>query len=235
MSEELRSLPVAKKYYGQVAEIYDQSRQGKEEFHQDQFVIENIVRALVQPGSQVLDIACGTNRISKFVRDLGGVYHGIDISSEMVAFARKKEPGSDIRVADARNIPHPPGKFDLVIAVKFLKWLPEDGVVDQVLHEVARVMRPGGLALLHQKIQVAPEVDLRNGLRAAIAKSIKRKLSRRKPDVNKIKTRAIDEALFLDLCGQVGLTAKYVLTTLPIATAAAKRRVDAFYVMQKQE
>lgn len=44
MSEELRSLPVAEKYYGQVAEIYDQSRQGKEEFHQDQFVIENILR-----------------------------------------------------------------------------------------------------------------------------------------------------------------------------------------------
>ena len=234
MSEELRSLPVTEKYYGQVAEIYDDSRQGKEEFHQDQFVIENILRALVQPGFQVLDIACGTNRISKFVGDLGGVYHGIDISSDMVAFARKKEPTSDIRVADAREIPHASGKFDLVMSVKFLKWLPEDAVLDQVLHEAARVMRPGGLALLHQKILVAPEIDLRKGLCAAIAKVVKRKLSGRKLHVKTIKVRAVDEALFLGLCEQVGLSAKYVVTTVPVALAATKRRVDAFYVMQKQ-
>ena len=234
MSEELQSLPVSKKYYGEAAETYDESRQAKEEFHQDQFIIENALRALVVPGSQVLDIACGTNRISKFVRDLGGVYHGIDISSDMVAVARQKELEADIRVADAREIPHSSGKFDLVMTVKFLKWLPEDAVLDQVLHEIARVMRPGGLALLHQKIQVAPEIDLRKGLRAAIAKMIKRKLSGRKANIDSINTRAVEEARFLALCAQVGLTSKYVVTTLPVTIAATKKRINAFYVMQKQ-
>ena len=95
MVSELRPLPVARKYYESTAKAYDEHRQGKKIFHSDQQVIEALLRGLVRPGSHVLDIACGTNRISSLVRELGGAYHGVDASADMVALARLKDPNSD--------------------------------------------------------------------------------------------------------------------------------------------
>src|SRR5215207_10036811 len=118
------------------------------------------------------------------------------------------------------------------MTVKFLKWLPEDATLDQVLREVARVLRPGGVGLLHQQIQVAPQVNLKKGLRSAIAAIVKRKLLGRKAKA--IKTRAVDEGRFLSMCRQVGLSPTFVITTLPIAVAATRKRVNAFYVVKKQ-
>jgi ubiquinone/menaquinone biosynthesis C-methylase UbiE len=235
MTEEMQSsLPVAKKYFGETARIYDVARQTKEETHQDQFVIENALRAFVGQGSQVLDIACGTNRISKLIRNLGGRYHGIDISADMVALAREKEPESDIRVADARDIPHPAGKFDLVMTIKFLKWLPDDAVLQQVLTEISRVLRPNGIALLHQQIQVVSPLRRSKGIRAMLGALVKAPFARGQTDDDLIKTRAADESTFLGLCREAGLDAKCNMLISPVTVAATKKRVNVFYVLQKR-
>lgn len=229
MSAELESLPVAGKYYGDKATGYDEKRLSKDAFHNDQFVIQNFLKAVVTSGHNVLDVACGTNRISDFIRSLGGKYHGIDISSDMVELAREKDPQSDIRVADARNIPHPDATFDLVMTIKFLKWLPDDTTLEAVVKEISRVMKPGALAMLHQKVEAGAQAAPGIGLRRLAASILKRRSEKA------IKTRAVGEDVFLGFCRDAGLDLKFVSMTSPAGQTLRKSRVNVFYVLEKRQ
>jgi SAM-dependent methyltransferase len=56
------------------------------------------------------------------------------------------EPGRLVdRVVDARALPHPDGSLDLILCSHVLEHVPEDV---QVAREFARVLAPGGLALV---------------------------------------------------------------------------------------
>lgn len=46
-------------------------------------------------GTRALDFGCGTGRSTRFVRELGFDVTGVDIAPEMIAHARKLDPGGD--------------------------------------------------------------------------------------------------------------------------------------------
>ena len=51
-------------------------------------------------GRRALDFGCGTGRSTRFLQRLGFSTTGLDISSEMVAIARQRDPEGDYRVID---------------------------------------------------------------------------------------------------------------------------------------
>lgn len=74
------------------------------------------LRAHIQ-GRTALDFGCGTGRSTRFLRGLGFEVVGLDISMEMLARARQRDPSGDYRlVADGRVGGFPPDSFDLVLA-----------------------------------------------------------------------------------------------------------------------
>ncbi len=58
--------------------------------------------ALQRPQSSVLDVGCGFADLHAFLRARGwhGTYTGIDIVPELLAIAREREPGLDVRELD---------------------------------------------------------------------------------------------------------------------------------------
>lgn len=104
----------------------------------------------VTPGERVLNVGCGSGAV---LRDVGrrvdpdGMAVGLDLSPAMLAVAREiaEREGLAERVelhqGDARHLPFADADFDAVLAATLLSHVAE---AERVIHEMARVVRPGG-------------------------------------------------------------------------------------------
>jgi len=172
--KELAALPASKIYFGSRATGYDQGRAGNPVTDEDDAVIQSFISSF-QPAAIVADAPCGTGRALAAVVGAGHTYRGADISSHMLEECRSKVPPGanvDLQVADARSLPWEDGSCDYLLSIKFLKWLPSDAVVFEVLKEYRRVCH--GRALINVKIaKEKPEISLRE-MRDRIAKLVDR-------------------------------------------------------------
>jgi ubiquinone/menaquinone biosynthesis C-methylase UbiE len=96
---------------------------------------------------KVLEIGCGTGcDLLQFVKH-GAIASGIDITEEHLRLARQRLAGkTDIRLADARNIPFPDNSFDYVYSHGVLHHSDEP---EKIVWEIMRVLRPGGRFNIH--------------------------------------------------------------------------------------
>ena len=98
--------------------------------------------AVVRPGDQVLDAACGTGDFA--VADLrAGAAHvtGVDFSPRMLERARRKAPRVDWVEGDMLALPFAAASFDAA-TVGFGARNVAD--LERALRELRRVLRPGG-------------------------------------------------------------------------------------------
>ncbi|MEX0801362.1 MAG: methyltransferase domain-containing protein [Dehalococcoidia bacterium] len=113
---------------------------------------ETVKLAAIQSGESVLDVGCGTGRLTLAARRRAGAgpVRGIDASGEMIEVARRKasEKGADVdfQVALIEDIPFPDGTFDVVLSSLMLHHLPDD-LKRKGFAEVRRVLKPGGRLL----------------------------------------------------------------------------------------
>ena len=93
-------------------------------------------------GKSVLDICCGTGEIALRAAAKGASVTGVDISSDMMACARKKAAARGLNITfretDARELPFEPESFDRVILSFALHDMPRP-VRILVLQEANRV------------------------------------------------------------------------------------------------
>ncbi|ATF13012.1 demethylmenaquinone methyltransferase [Brevibacillus sp. HB1.2] len=104
----------------------------------------------IQPGHTALDVACGTAdwtiALAKAVGKEGSVV-GLDFSQNMLDVGAYKVAnagvGNNVKLvnADAMNLPYEDHTFDFVTIGFALRNVPD---VQQVLNEMARVVKPGG-------------------------------------------------------------------------------------------
>lgn len=106
--------------------------------------------------SFVLDVATGTARLPlALCRVMGfeGQVVGLDLSRRMLAEAERKTAGFAGRVTlvhhPAAPLPFGDGCFDAVTMLEALEFVPDP---DAVLREIVRVLVPGGLLLLSNRI-----------------------------------------------------------------------------------
>jgi SAM-dependent methyltransferase len=105
----------------------------------------------LEPGMEVLDLACGHGRIANRLAGRGYVVTGLDASAEFLDVARADAEARGVSVhyvrGDMRRLPWT-AKFDRVVS-----WFTAYGYFDDqqnkaVLAEVARALRPGGRFLV---------------------------------------------------------------------------------------
>ena len=120
--------------------------------------------------AKVIDIACGTGHLLKMLgRALPDAQlTGVDLSPHYVARARSllpRELNVSLMVENAESLPYPDGHFDAATNVFLLHELPTD-VRARIVAEMARVVRPGGLVVLADSLQLADAPELEAELRA---------------------------------------------------------------------
>jgi len=109
----------------------------------------------IQPGDRLLDMGCGGGRHAFEAARRGARVVALDtdrseLSQVTAVFAAMAqageipEGGSGLAVSgDATCLPFEDGSFDKVIAAEVLEHLPADQLA---MNEIARVLRPGGMA-----------------------------------------------------------------------------------------
>jgi SAM-dependent methyltransferase len=93
----------------------------------------------VGDGDRVLDLACGSGLALELAAICGATCAGIDASPRLVAVARDRTPGGDVRVGDMEALPWEDGSFEVVTSFRGV-WGTTPGAVD----EAFRVLVPGG-------------------------------------------------------------------------------------------
>lgn len=93
----------------------------------------------------VLEIGCGAGRDGRILAAGRGRYVGIDLSPEGVAICRGL--GLDARVASADELPFEDASVDAVWSMSTLMHL-SDAAFSRSIEEIARVLRPGGVAAI---------------------------------------------------------------------------------------
>jgi SAM-dependent methyltransferase len=107
---------------------------------------DRMVDALaLEPGSRVLDVACGTGGVALRAARAGAEVVGIDISADQLAKARSvaAAEGLEIRFdeGDAQELPYADAEFDAVASVFGAVFAPDHR---RAAAELARVCRPSG-------------------------------------------------------------------------------------------
>ena len=114
--------------------------------------------------AQVLDVACGTGSL---LRQMTAAYpehkyYGIDLSPYYAEFARERHGLRDaVLVSDnAEAMPFKDGYFDVVTCAHLLHELPRAARAN-VLREMRRVLKPGGLLVVEDSVQADADASLR--------------------------------------------------------------------------
>jgi SAM-dependent methyltransferase len=109
----------------------------------------------IEPGDRLLDLGCGAGRHAFEAARRGARVVAVDTSrseldqvtaifAAMAQAGEIPESGSGTAIAgDATCLPFPDGAFDKVIAAEVLEHLPADQIA---MNEIARILRPGGVA-----------------------------------------------------------------------------------------
>ena len=134
--------------------------------------VVRFARATARPGQplRILDAACGTGRLLSMLGAAlpGASFTGVDLSPHYLAHARAALPRRldlSLLVENAEALPFPDGRFDVVTCLYLFHECPKD-VRARVLRELARVVRPGGLVVLGDSLQLRDAPELEDELRA---------------------------------------------------------------------
>ena len=102
-------------------------------------------------GERILDIGAGPGFLAQdLAHAVGpdGTVEGIDVAEAMVAIAQRRcagYPNVNLQTGDATRLAFADGAFDAAVSVQVFEYIAE---VDAALLELARVLRPGGRAVV---------------------------------------------------------------------------------------
>jgi SAM-dependent methyltransferase len=103
-----------------------------------------LTRVNVAPGGRVLDVACGTGVLAKALAEAGAHVIGVDASEGYLEGARlrRSHPNIAYEHGDIRHMRFDNNAFDAAVSTLALDVVPE---IEQVVAEMKRVTRPGGV------------------------------------------------------------------------------------------
>jgi len=128
-------------YYDDFSRTYDRGRDRGYHAHIDDLEAACVRRWL--EGTRVLEVGCGTGLVLERLRAFAADPRGVDLSAGMLRHAHAR--GLRVTKASALALPFRDASFDLVCSFKVL---PHVERLDSALAEAARVLAPGGVALL---------------------------------------------------------------------------------------
>jgi SAM-dependent methyltransferase len=109
------------------------------------------------PGKDVLEYGCGVNSYAYLLSQWGARAVGIDISEVAIQRCREANiPGARFETMNCESLDFPDDSFDLVCGIAILHHLNLASAVS----EIARVLRPGGVAIFREPLGHNPAINL---------------------------------------------------------------------------
>ena len=106
---------------------------------------------LASQRGRLLEVGCGQGVMLPDLLAMGFEVHGIDVSAEMIRSAEQRIAAHALasrcrlRIGDVERLRYPDASFDAVRSMGWLEYLPN---YVTALHEIARVLKPGGHVVL---------------------------------------------------------------------------------------
>ena len=96
-------------------------------------------------GLDVLDIGCGEGRFCRMLFQRGAQVTGLDPTPNLLTPQKLRDPGGHYVDGSGESLPIPAHSFDLVVSYLVLIDIPD---FRAAIREMARVLRPGGRAVV---------------------------------------------------------------------------------------
>lgn len=111
--------------------------------------MEFLSRIRIEPGTRVLDVACGAGQIAIPMSRAGVKVTGIDIATNLIEQARTRAQAENLDArfeeGDAEMLPYDDSSFDIVVSLIGAMFAPRPELVSA---ELKRVCRPGGKIIM---------------------------------------------------------------------------------------
>jgi ubiquinone/menaquinone biosynthesis C-methylase UbiE len=148
--------------WGGVSTWYDKLVESDDSY-QTKVIRPNLLRFIGEvKNARVLDLACGQGYFSRLIREAGADVVGVDISKELIAYAKQKagDRGIVYEVSPAHKLPFlKDHSVDVVVCVLAFQNIEN---LNDVMKELARVLSPKGkivLVLNHPAFRIPQASD----------------------------------------------------------------------------
>lgn len=122
----------------------------------------------VRDGPKVLDLGCGSGRLTGALAERGACVWACDLDTAALVRLKEIVPSDRIEVlaADARSLPFPGGTFDIVLfSYNGLDFVIPESAREDAIREMSRVTVPGGVVIFSSHNPIGSMLSPR-GLRA---------------------------------------------------------------------
>ena len=120
--------------------------------HTDIYLIDQILKGRYSSGGKLLDAGCGGGRnISWFVLQPNFDIYAIDNDRDSITHLLQVYPSlkqEQVKCTPLQSLPFPDSFFDHIICSAVLHFAPNKEMFLQMLSELNRVLKPGGVVLL---------------------------------------------------------------------------------------
>ncbi|MTH15835.1 methyltransferase domain-containing protein [Flavobacterium sp. LC2016-01] len=115
------------------------------------FALDLLERSRIASVENVLELACGTGRVTKHLSDLlpsKASLTATDINPGMIAVAKSRVPSAEVKweTADISKLPYDDNTFDLIVCQFGIMFVPDKV---KALEEIYRVLQPGGRVIFN--------------------------------------------------------------------------------------
>ncbi len=93
----------------------------------------------------ILDIGSSEGAFLDYLSSHHLSFTGIDIDENALEFCRERGYGEHVRYGNIKDIPFPPGSFDVATALDIVEHVDDDL---KAMKEISRILRRGGIALV---------------------------------------------------------------------------------------
>ena len=107
---------------------------------------------------KLLDAGCGKGFTGKSVIEYCKEYHGMDLSSTAINFAKKRIPEGKFKVGTIREISYGNGEFDCILCSEVLEHVPE---YKTAIKEMTRVLKSKGFLIITTPNKYNPDMALK--------------------------------------------------------------------------
>ena len=119
-------------------------------------LVEIARRSVGDPANlRALDVGCGVGLTDRLLAGRFGALEGVDVSEEAVDRARRENPDVTYRSYDGDDLPYADAEFDVAFAICVMHHVPPERW-EAFSHELARVVRPGGITVVFEHNPLNP-------------------------------------------------------------------------------